>query len=82
MLNAMASGTVRLRVPEILKERGMTASDLARATGLAYNTASALARGFYDRIGLDTISALCVGLKIVPGELFEYQPEKRKSGTK
>ena len=81
MLNIMATGAVRLRVPDILKERGMTASDLARATGLTYNTASALARGFYDRIGLDTISMLCAGLNVQPGDLFVYRPESEKPET-
>lgn len=76
MLNSM-TGTVRLKVPEILEKRGMTASDLARATGLTFNTASALSRGFYDRIGLDTIAKLCDGLQIEPGELFDYKPEDK-----
>jgi len=69
------TGTVRLRVPEILEQRKMNASDLAKATGLTFNTASALARGFYDRIGLDTIAKLCDGLQIEPGELFDYKPD-------
>lgn len=79
MLNIMATGAVRLRVPDILKERGMNASDLAKATGLSFNTASALTRGFYDRIGLDTISMLCAGLNVQPGDLFEYRPKIEKS---
>jgi DNA-binding Xre family transcriptional regulator len=77
----MPPGTVRLRVPDIVKARGMTASELAQATGLTFNTASALARGFYDRIGLETIARLCDGLKVQPGELFEYTPEPIESET-
>lgn len=80
MLNSM-TGTVRLRVPEILEERKMNVSDLAKATGLTFNTASALSRGFYDRIGLDTIAKLCDGLNVEPGELFEYKPEFEDQGT-
>lgn len=79
MLNLMATGTVRLRVPDIVKDRGMTASELSRATGLAFNTASSLVRGFYDRIGLDTIAKLCDGLNVEPGDLFEYTPDKSET---
>jgi putative transcriptional regulator len=78
MLNTMTAGAVRLRIPDILKERGMTVSDLARVTGLTFNTASALSRGFYDRIGLNTISMLCAGLNVQPGDLFVYRPELEK----
>jgi len=81
MFDLMAPGTVRLRVPEIAKARGMTTSELARATGLTFNTASSLMRGFYDRIGLETIARLCDGLQVQPGELFEYESEPKSSET-
>jgi DNA-binding Xre family transcriptional regulator len=68
------TGTVRLKVPEILKDRGMSVTEFAAATGLAYNTASALARGFYDRIGLETIAMICKGLGVTPADLFDYTP--------
>jgi putative transcriptional regulator len=68
-------GTIRLRVPEILEERKMKTSDFAKASGLTFNTASSLARGMYDRIGLKTIAKVCDALQIQPGELFEYTPE-------
>ena len=71
MYNAMP-GTVRLRVPEILKQRNMNTSEFAKASKLSFNTASALARGMYDRIGLETIARVCDALQVEPGELFEY----------
>lgn len=74
MYNAM-TGTVRLKVPEILKKRKMNTSEFAKVSGLSFNTASALARGMYDRIGMDTIAKVCDALQIQPGELFEYTPE-------
>jgi putative transcriptional regulator len=81
MLEVMPPGTVRLRVHDIVKERGMTTSELAQKTGLTFNTASALARGIYDRIGLDTIARLCDGLKVQPGELFVYTPDDEEGTT-
>ncbi len=79
MLNEMASGTVRLRIPEILKERGMTTSEFAQKTGLSFNTASALARGLYDRIGMETIARVCDALGIQPGEIFDYSQESTEN---
>ena len=69
------SRVVRLRVSDILKERDMSVVDFQRATGLAYNTAGALARGHFERIGLDTIQAICNGLDVTPSDLFSYTPE-------
>jgi|WetSurMetagenome_2_1015567.scaffolds.fasta_scaffold1789727_1 putative transcriptional regulator len=75
MLDTMA-GTVRLRVSEILTQRGMTAADLARKAGLNHNTALALMRNAYDRIGMETIARVCDALEVTPGELFFYEKDK------
>lgn len=70
-----AKGSVRLRVPDLIRERGWTITELKQRSGLAYNTANALANGFYNRIGLDTIAALCNAFDCEPGDLFEYNRE-------
>jgi len=72
MLDTMTKGTVRLRVPELLQERGWTVAEFARRADLVYNTASWLSRGYYDRIGLTTIAKLCEVFGVEPGDLFEY----------
>lgn len=80
MENTMTKGAVRLRVPEIMMERNITVADLARMTGLTYNSASSISRGHYDRIGMETIEALCRGLGVTPGELFAYSPLNDSEG--
>lgn len=75
MLDIM-TGTVRLRVSEILTERGMTTAELASKAGFSYNTALALVRNAYDRIGMDTIARVCDVLEVTPGELFFYEKDK------
>jgi putative transcriptional regulator len=74
MLNTM-TGTVRLRVSLLLKERNMTVAELAKRTGMSHNTALALSRDAYDRIGKETIARLCDVLGVEPGALFSYDPE-------
>ncbi len=73
---AIMTGTVRLRVSEILAQRGMTAADLAKKAGLNHNTALALMRDAYDRIGMDTIARVCDALDVTPGDLFCYVKDK------
>ncbi len=76
MIDTMTKGTVRLRVPELLAARGWTITEFAERSGLAYNTASALARGYYSRIGFDIIAKLCEVFSVTPGQLFSYTTEE------
>lgn len=78
MENLMASGTVRLKVPEILDERKITTADFAQRAGMTYNQALAIRRGVYTRIDLSTIARICEALNLEPGELFEF---KKDPGT-
>jgi putative transcriptional regulator len=72
------AGTVRLRIDDILKERGMTVQEFADKTGFVYNTALSIQRGAFGRIGLDTIARICDALAVTPGELFEYRSPRGK----
>lgn len=68
---------VRLRVGEILEEKGISVDEFAGMVRINYRTALDLAKGRYERIGLETINKICNGLNITPADLFEYHPEKR-----
>jgi DNA-binding Xre family transcriptional regulator len=70
----MPSGIVNLRVGAILKQRGISAEEFSRKSGLNYRTALSIAKNRYERIGLDTIGKICDTLQVTPGEIFEYNP--------
>ena len=55
----MGNGTVRLTVPELLKERGWSITKFMRESGLSYPTAHRIARGNAKGITLNTIDTLC-----------------------
>lgn len=74
-MEIMATGTVRSMVPELMMERGMTIAELSQKAGLAYNTASAWARGYVDRIDRKTLAALCETFGVQPGDILKYVPE-------
>lgn len=73
MLN-MVTPAVRLRLDEILEERGVKQTWLARKTGLSENTISQL-RKDPRMIRLDTIDRVCKALNIEPGDLFAREDE-------
>jgi DNA-binding Xre family transcriptional regulator len=53
-----------VRVPEILKEKGWTATYLMRKSGLSWPTIQGLASGKPMNIKLDTIQKLCDALDV------------------
>ena len=55
----MGNGTVRLTVPELLKEREWSITKFMRESGLSYPTAHRIARGNAKGITLNTIDTLC-----------------------
>ena len=75
----MAPGTLRHRVPELLKKRPRkdqrSASWLMRAAGVSWSTAQALAAGKLLNLESDTIAKLCDALGVTPGQLLVYEPE-------
>lgn len=68
---------VRLRVGEILKDKGLSVEEFAVMVGINYRTALDIAKGRYERIGLETINKICNGLDLIPADLFEYDSDKR-----
>jgi DNA-binding Xre family transcriptional regulator len=70
---------VKLKVAALLKERGLTAYQLAKETDLTEPRAYRLAAedGAFERLEHDAINELCAYFGVQPGELLEYVPEKR-----
>jgi putative transcriptional regulator len=60
---------IRLRLGEILKERGLTQTKFAEMSGLSQNAVSSLVNQ-PAQIRMETIKAVCCALNIVPNELF------------
>ena len=74
-----SKGTVRLRLLDILRARGLTAYALAKFTGLSLNTIYRLTRrdGRFTLIRSDTIERLCAALRVTPTELFGYDEQSK-----
>ncbi len=70
---------VRFRLAEILEERGWTAYKLAQEADLTVPAAYRLAdpERQIQRLDMATLDALCRVLKVQPGELLEWAPDKK-----
>jgi DNA-binding Xre family transcriptional regulator len=73
---------MRLRLPELLNERGMSAYALAKQSNgrISMPTAYRMARlsGRVQNFDAELLEALCDVLSVEPGELLERDPVKRK----
>lgn len=65
---------VTIRLDALLAERGMTLTELSRATGITMANLSILKTNKARAIRLTTIAAICRELSISPGELFALEP--------
>lgn len=73
---------VRFRLRELLEERQMTQSELARRSGLSFVTINAIAQNRTTRVDLATLDALCAALECPPGDLLEREaPKPRRKGA-
>lgn len=75
---------VRLRIPELLEERGITPYALAKRSKdrVSLSTVYRLTkrRGKLDTYSSDLLDALCEVLDVSPGELLEREPKRRGRG--
>ncbi|MCI1696863.1 helix-turn-helix domain-containing protein [Aneurinibacillus aneurinilyticus] len=64
---------VKVRLNQILQERGMSQRELARLTGLRPNTISHLCSNTANSIYFDTLEVICKTLHIRIEELVEIE---------
>ena len=61
----------RLRVSELLKERGMSASELMRRSGLSWTTIQPIAAGEASNPELDTLEKIARALEVKVSDLLD-----------
>lgn len=67
---------VRLKVHELMTQRGITAYRLCQATDLTYPSAYRLSRagGRFGRLHAETLDQLCRFFEVQPGRLLQWVP--------
>lgn len=73
---------IRLRLAEILKDKGWTSYRLSQVTELTAPTCYRLAdpKMEFGRFTADTLNRLCQALEVQPGDLLEYVPDPPRRG--
>jgi len=69
-----------VKVPELLREHKMNATDLMRHGNIAYATAHRLSHGNATAISFDVLENLCVLFQVKVGDILEYVPSDGKNG--
>lgn len=59
------------RVRQLLEERGMSQSELARAAGVSFATVNRMCTNATEMVSLSTLDKIAAALKLAPGELIE-----------
>ena len=70
---------IRVRLRELLEQRGMAQTELQAKTGLGYSTINALYHVKTDRVEFATLDVLCDVLGCEIGDLLERESKSKRA---
>ncbi len=70
---------IRVRLRELLKQRGMAQTELQAKTGLGYSTINALYHGKTERVEFATLDVLCEVLGCQVGDLLKHESTPKRA---
>jgi len=77
MLGAQVMGA-RFRLRELLEAASMSQSELARRSGISFQTINAIVGNRTAQVSLNTLDAISKALGLEPGDLLERDPKRRR----
>ena len=69
---------IKVKVPELMKQEGLNATDLMRKASIAYPTALRLSKGEANAITFDVLEALCELFDVRVQDVLVYIPDSKK----
>ena len=66
---------IKVKVPELMKQKGYNATDLMRKANIAYGTALRLSKGEADAMSFEVLESLCKLFEVRVEDVIEYIPE-------
>ncbi len=72
---------IRVRLDELLSQRGMTLTELSARVDVTVVNLSILKNGRARAIRFSTLARLCEALDCQPGELLSYEPPAGRAGA-
>ena len=76
---ASTDGAISVHLDDMLTQRGMTLTELAKRIGITQANASILKTGKAKAVRFSTLSAICDALECQPGDLLRYDATKAES---
>lgn len=67
---------IKVKVPELMKEKGYNATDLMRKADIAYGTALRLSKGEADAMSFVVLESLCKLFDVRVEDVIEFVPDK------
>lgn len=67
---------IAVRLDDVLRERGMTLTELAERVGVTYANLSILKNGRAKAVRFSTLSRICAVLECQPGDLLVFDPSR------
>jgi putative transcriptional regulator len=68
---------IRLKLEELVEERGSSFYRLSVDSGIGHSTISKLRHETVKAVRLDVLDALCVALDCQPGDILVHIPDKK-----
>ena len=65
-------GTIRLRLRELMDQRGINRNQMSRQIGVRFEVVDKWYHGGVEKLDLDILARLCFVLDCQAGELLEY----------
>jgi putative transcriptional regulator len=66
---------IKVKVGQLLKERGKNATDLMRDARIAYTTALRLSKGEGNGMSFDVLDRLCAFFNVPVEDIIQYIPD-------
>ena len=66
---------IKVKVPELMKQKGWNATDLMRKGNIAYATALRLSKGEAEAMSFEVLESLCKLFEKRVEDVLEYMPE-------
>ena len=66
---------IKVKVPELMKRKGLNTTDLMRKANIAYGTALRLSKGEGDAITFEVLGSLCKLFEVQVKDVLEYVPD-------
>jgi putative transcriptional regulator len=74
----VAPSVIRIRLDEVLTDRGLTLTELSERVGITVVNLSVLKNGRARAIRFSTLAGLCAVLGCQPGDLLSYEPAEER----